>query len=126
RGGSHHAPVTVAPLGVGRDRSGHQAAADDRCRGAYPGDGPTCGPSGGAGVGPWLCPLVSDRWVEGGSDGLADTLWAVGATTAPSGHRLRAEAALDALAPAALCASGQDRAAPSSGAGAAPGRVRHA
>src|SRR5207249_2260251 len=75
---------------------------------------------------PDLCPAVSHRWVQGVSDGLADPLWILGAITAPAGARPSAQAALDAAPAAALGASGQDRAAPSSGAGAAPGRVRHA
>ena len=43
----------------------------------------------------------------------------------PPGHRPSAQAALDAAAPAALCASGQDRAAPASGRRAAPRGVWH-
>src|SRR5207244_11117505 len=78
------------------------------------------GPSGGAGVGPRLRPAVSDRWLSGVYDRLADPLWAVGAARTPARTRPGAETALDAPARAALCAGGQDRAAPAVGGRDAP------
>src|SRR5712691_4854596 len=72
-----------------------------------------------------LCTPLLDGRLSGVHHGVADALWAVGAACAPPGHRASPEAALDATAPAPLCASGQDRAAPASGTGAPPRGVRH-
>src|SRR5215468_440038 len=71
-------------------------------------------------------PAVSDRWVQGVSDGLTDPLWALGAAVSASGQRSHAQAALDAAAAVALRASGQDHAAPASGADQSARRVRDA
>src|SRR5262249_4014118 len=92
---------------------------------AHPGPGPARGPPGGAGVSARLCSTVSHGWLSRVSDGLADPLWAVGAATAPAGARSSAQAALDATTPPALCAGGQDRAAPAPGWCHAPRGVRH-
>src|SRR4030095_10438436 len=81
---------------VGSDRSGHQTAADYRYRGPHPRDGPTGRPSGGAGVGPGLCPFVSHRWIQGVSHRLAHPLRPVGPPPALPGHGPRPKAALDA------------------------------
>jgi len=62
-----------------------------------------------------LCPLVPDRWLARVYDGLAGSLWAMGAARAAAGPRSHAQAALDATATVALRASDQDRAAPSPG-----------
>ena len=75
---------------------------------------------------PDCAPLFLTDGFQGVSDGLADPLWALGAAAAPPGHRPYAQAALDAAAAAALCAGGQDRAAPAPGRRAAPRGVRHA
>src|SRR5882724_608416 len=56
-------------------------------------------------------------------DGLADSLWVLGAASAPAGTRPGTEAPLDAAARAALCASGQDRAAAPAGPRETPRRV---
>jgi hypothetical protein len=64
--------------------------------------------------------------VHGVCDRVTDPLWPLGPATTPPGHRSRAEAPLDATAPAPLCASDQDRAAPASGPGAPPHRLQHA
>src|SRR5256885_8260796 len=47
--------------------------------------GATCGPSGRAGVGARLCPVVSHRWVQRLSDRAAHPLRAVG--TAPTDRK---------------------------------------
>ena len=64
------------------------------------------------------------------TDGFREYLMALlthyGHWVQPPGHRSCTEAALEAPAPAPLCASGQDRAAPASGPRAPPRRVRHA
>src|SRR5205823_2240767 len=86
-----------------------------RRRGSYGRDGAVRGPPHGTGLSARLCPAVSHRRVSGVYDGRADPLWALGAATAPAGARPSTHAALDATAWAALCASGEDGAAPASG-----------
>src|SRR5262249_41613294 len=49
--------VAVPTLGVGGDRSGHQAAADDGRRRPHAGHGAERGPPGGPGAGARLLPL---------------------------------------------------------------------
>src|SRR5439155_3065281 len=68
----------------------------------------------------WLYAVVSHGWLAGIHDGAADALWAVGAARTPARTRPGAETALDAPARAALCAGGQDRAAPAVGGRDAP------
>ena len=75
---------------------------------------------------PGCVPLFLTDGFKEYTDGAADPLRPVGAAPTPPGHRPHAQAALDATAPAALCAGGQDRAAPASGPRAAPRGVRHA
>ncbi len=58
RGRGHPTPVPLASLGVGGDRSGHQAAPDHRCGRPHAGDGPRSGPSSRAGHGTRLCAVV--------------------------------------------------------------------
>src|SRR4029453_19682331 len=99
----------VAAVGLGRAGPREQAAAGDRRGQAHACHGPTHGPSHHAGPGPRLRSAVSHRWLSGVSDGLADALWVLGAVGAPAGPRPCAETALDAAAPAALCAGDQDR-----------------
>ena len=53
--------VTLAPLGVGGDRSGHQAVVDHRRRGQDAGDGAERGPSGYSDVSFWLRATLPDR-----------------------------------------------------------------
>src|SRR5712691_7864636 len=95
-------------------------AAGHRRGQSHAGPGPTRGPSGGAGVGPRRRPAVSDRWLSGVSDSLADPLWAVGTAPTTPKQRPHAQAALDAPAWSALRAGGQDRAAPAPGRRDAP------
>src|SRR4029453_10057016 len=94
-------------------------------RQSHPGHSPTLGPPCRTGLSPRLRPTVSHRWLSRVYDSLANPLWALGAPTTPADPRSSPEAALDAAAPAALCAGGQDRAAPAAGRRAAPRRVRH-
>src|SRR5215475_3252659 len=105
-------PVAFAPLGVGGTRSGEQVAPDDRCRRAHADDGARRGPSGRTGARARLCPVVSDRWVQGVYYGAADPFQPLGAVATPPGHRSRTQAALDAPAAAALCAGRQTVSAP--------------
>src|SRR5438093_8802038 len=108
--------VALSPLGVGGHRPGDQTAVGDRRGRAHLSDGAALRPPRYAGVGARLRPAISDRWVPGVSDGLTDPLWALGAAVSASGQRSHAQAALDAAAAVALRASGQDHAAPASGA----------
>src|SRR6266581_7819576 len=83
-------------------------------------------PSGRTGGGARLCPVVAHRWLQGVHDRATDALRPVGPACSLAGVRPHAYATLAAPAPTALCASGQDRAAPAPGAGAAPRGVRYA
>src|SRR5437867_13101858 len=83
-------------------------------------DGPAGGASGRPGVSAQLCAPLLDGRLSGVHNGVADTLWVLGAACAPPGHRASPEAALDATAPAALCAGAQDRALAAPGARASP------
>ncbi len=116
--------VALTPLGLGRARSGHHTAADDRRRGPHAGQGATRAPSGRAGGGARRCPVVAHRWVQRRSERAAHPLRAVGTAPASIRHRASAHVPLDAPAAAALGAGDQDRAAPAPGAGAPPRDVR--
>src|SRR5262249_8138740 len=116
----------LPPVGLGGHRPGEQGAVSPGCRGAYAGHGPTPGAPRRPRVSARLCRAVSDRWLQGVRHGAAEPLWAVGAALAPADDRPLAQAALDAAAPAPVCPGSQNRAPAAPGAGAAPGRVRHA
>jgi hypothetical protein len=105
----------VPPLGLGRDRPGHQTAADDRRRRVHLGHGAIPGPPGLGGTGSRLYAVVSDRRVQRVYHRLADAFRPAGPAAAPPGHRPRAQAPLDAAARAALCAGGQTVSAPTRG-----------
>src|SRR5712692_11235469 len=101
-------PITLAALGLVVYRPHHEAAADDRRRRPHAGHGARGGASGGPGAGARLCPAVPDGRIQGVHDGTVNALWALGTANTPAGTRPSAQAPLDALARAALCAGGQD------------------
>src|SRR5215510_15490328 len=101
RDGGHHPTVTLPALGLGGHGPRLETPAGDRRREPHAGHGATRGPSGGAGVGSWLYPLVSHRWLQGVHDRVADALWPVGPGATPPGARPRTEAPVDASARAA-------------------------
>src|SRR5215510_9431136 len=78
----------------------------------------------GPGVSTRLYPLVSHRWVQGVSDGRADTLWALGPTPPVLDHRSSAQTPLAAAAPAVVCPGDQDDSPAPVGGGEVARRVR--
>ena len=62
-----------------------------------------------AGLSAGLCAPVPDRRFSGIHDGVAEPLWAMGATAMPPGAEPDAQTPLDAAAAATLCASREDR-----------------
>jgi len=77
------------------------------------------------GLAPDLGAPVSHGWMQGIPDSLAAPRGPGGTAGPAPGPGPSAHPPLVAVAPAARCASGQDRAAPASGRRAAPRRVRH-
>src|SRR5262249_24851124 len=112
RSRGQRAPLTLTALDLGGDGPCHQAAAGDRPRRPHAGRGVARGASGSPSLGARLCSTVYDELVQGVHDRATHALWALGRAGAWPSHRSRAEAALDAAAPAALCAGGEDGAAP--------------
>src|SRR5262249_39582297 len=76
------------------------------------------------GLAPGCVPLC-DGWVQGVSDGNPDAFWLLDTTRTAPGQRASAQAAVDATARAALCASGEVIPASASRRGEAPRGVRH-
>src|SRR5262249_2916734 len=70
-------------------------------------DGATRRASGEPSLGARLCPAVSHRWPQGLRHRVTDALWLLDATRTAPRQRAKTEAALDAAARVALCASGQ-------------------
>src|SRR5215510_2995063 len=82
-----------------------QGAGGGRYGLPHAGAGPARRASGDPSVGARLCAAVSDGWPQGLRHGTAHAFWLLEATRTAPGHRAKTEAAVDAAARAALCAS---------------------